>query len=677
MPRQFIPLPSLSMLLLMSGALLTGCQSSPKKPPFLLGKGMGIHSTTLMVRDIDSTINYYRNTLGFNIRAAEKGEYEGSLVTAASLGDMTSFELLSVNDTVDEAEVPAFIRAFLNNQEGIRLFALASSSVDSTFLGLSSSGFQMDSIRSFRSTAKAPEGWSWDAGDPERNSLDFSVTDPPSDLPRFIERIGYGYEAVNNEWNTYYIYRRMYNEHPNGVVGMSAIRVAVQDMGSSQKAFRKMGFEVVEQNDTITKYRLFRHQELHLEETRDNTSIHEYGNQRGTGVIAVRFDVVNLDSTYHYLKDELPEAALIKTDEQLAILPNYAFGVQLEFVQEPLEQSLLARRLTPGDQLDTIAVQHAANLYTKYCALCHGDNREGYAADHAPSLRSRSLLATSKYTNFLRYTIQYGRANTAMGGYLDTQGGPLGYIEIELLLQWLYEISGVEEPITLSRDPVSGDIELGSALYSEHCTVCHGENGEGISAPALGNPMLLATATDHFLRYAIAEGRDGTPMLAFKDSLSEESIDHLTAFLRSRASGWAVPEPDTISVPSPEDYVLNPGREAPTFDLREGKYVSSVQVNKALQDSLRMIILDARSEVAWRQMHIPGAIPVPYYEDPENFIDNIPNDGTQIVIYCACPHAASNRVRNTLKRHGFEHTAIIDEGILVWAQMGFPVRNGS
>ena len=32
-----------------------------------------------------------------------------------------------------------------------------------------------------------------------------------------------------------------------------------------------------------------------------------------------------------------------------------------------------------------------AALYAQYCALCHGDDREGYAADHAPSLRSPEL----------------------------------------------------------------------------------------------------------------------------------------------------------------------------------------------------------------------------------------------------------------------------------------------
>ncbi len=89
-----------------------------------------------------------------------------------------------------------------------------------------------------------------------------------------------------------------------------------------------------------------------------------------------------------------------------------------------------------------------------------------------------------------------------------------------------------------------------------------------------------------------------------------------------------------------------------------------------------MVVLDARSKVAWRQMHIPGAVPVPYYEDPEKFVNDLPKDDTWIVVYCACPHAASQKVVNTLKRYGFKNTAIIDEGILVYAQMGYPVLNG-
>ncbi len=336
----------------------------------------------------------------------------------------------------------------------------------------------------------------------------------------------------------------------------------------------------------------------------------------------------------------------------------------------------MANQSKIGGKLDSVASNNAAKMYQKYCALCHAEDRSGYAADNAPSLRSHSLLASSKSGNFMRYMIQFGRANTAMGGYLDTQGGPMEYIDIELILQWLYEEAGVEKRVKISREPVKGDIELGAKVYKNTCVVCHGKDGEGISAPALGNPMLLATATDGFLKYALEQGRDSTPMIAYKDILSKEEINGVTAFLRTRASGWNVPKGDSITIPTPEDYVLNPNGKRPDFKLRKNLYVSSKQVFEAMQDSAKLVILDARSKVAWRQTHIPGSIPVPYYEEPEAFVNDLPNDDTWIVVYCACPHAASQRVVNTLKRYGFKNLAIIDEGVLVWAQMGYSVKSG-
>jgi len=58
-------------------------------------------------------------------------------------------------------------------------------------------------------------------------------------------------------------------------------------------------------------------------------------------------------------------------------------------------------------------------------------------------------------------------------------------------------------------------------------------------------------------------------------------------------------------------------------------------------------------------------------------VNTIPNDSTWVVAYCACPHAASGKVMNTLRRNGFKNTAILDEGILVWGQLGYPVQNGN
>jgi rhodanese-related sulfurtransferase/cytochrome c553 len=244
------------------------------------------------------------------------------------------------------------------------------------------------------------------------------------------------------------------------------------------------------------------------------------------------------------------------------------------------------------------------------------------------------------------------------------------------LLQRLYEKSGVEKKVELSTESIVGDASNGKTLYDKNCASCHGLKGEGVSAPALGNPMFLATASDAFLRYAISEGRDSTPMQSFKGKLKEVEIMDLVAYIRSRASGWNAPEAVAITEPLPENYVLNPKGKTPTFTLRDKQYVSSEQVLQALRDSVRMVILDARSKAGWHQAHIPGAISIPYYDEPDTFIKHLPNDSTYIVAYCACPHAASLRVVRTLKRFGFKNTAILDEGILVWTQRGYPLEYG-
>lgn len=540
----------------------------------------------------------------------------------------------------------------------------------------------MDSIISYRKINKFPQEGLWDDDGLQELHVGFDGTYPPAHLPEFVEFTDFPYQRMH-EWKSFYNMQRGFFVHPNGVVGVAALQIVVDDLEAAREEYQKMGLHelAINESKNLARFRLKRNQELHITTPlSSDDELAKFLTNRGPGIFAITFEVKNLQATSDFLREKLPEEALLidSLSNRLTVLKEYAHGVQLEFKEEPEEQALLAEQLQLnfGSTLDSTAQKNAEGMYQKYCALCHGENREGYAADFAPSLRSRSLMATTRSSNFLRYTIQYGRSGTAMAGYYEEQGGPLEAIEIELLLKWLNESSDVEEPIELSREPVTGDVDRGSALYAKHCSACHGKNGEGITAPALGNPMLLATATDEFLRYAISEGRDSTPMPAFKDSLSDVEIDGVTAFLRSRAAGWNVPEAVTVNIPLPENYVLNPNSKAPNFDLREGRYVSAEQLNKALKDNLRLVVLDARSTVAWRQTHIPGAVPVPYYEEPEAFVKDIPNDSTWIVAYCACPHAASGKVINTLKQHGFKNTAILDEGILVWAQLGYPIQYG-
>lgn len=675
---RFLPFPAISLWFLIF-LFLISCKTEPEKEPFLLGKGPGIDKTTLVVNDLKAAQAYYRDTLGFKIfDRIESGVYDGSSSISIYLPDLYSFEILSFQDSTALADsTPAMLPTSEFNEK-VRFYSLWTSSVDSASAWLGSKGFEMDSVRSFRSSKTVQEGWSGDHGEPQTHSLTFGEG-MPLYFPQFNEYSDFPYQIWIENKRMFYATLRRSMDHENGVVGLKHIRISSSNLKAQTKVFHTMGFKEGHAGDDFVSFNINDHQELIFEKPFEVSNVSQSLVARENALEAVRFEVKNLDSTYNYFQQKLPEEALIRKEDpkHLVISEAFTLGVQLEFVEESREQGATLMLPGKGEALGEAEAQYAAGLYDKYCALCHGDDRQGYTADNAPSLRSHSLLATSKESNFMRYTIMYGREGTAMGGYYKSRGGPLDVMDIELLLAWLYDQSEVEEAEEISREPVSGDLVLGSEVYANYCASCHGDKGEGTTAPALGNSMLLATATDHFLRYAIAEGRDGTPMPAFKDSLSKEEIDGVTAFLRTRASGWDVPSNDTIPVPTPEEYVLNPGNESPDFNLKDGLYVPATEVYAALMAEKKMVILDARSEVAWRQTHIPGAIPVPYYEEPENFIDDIPNDDTWIVAYCACPHAASKQVVNTLRRYGYKNTAIIDEGILVWAQMGYPVSHGN
>lgn len=317
----------------------------------------------------------------------------------------------------------------------------------------------------------------------------------------------------------------------------------------------------------------------------------------------------------------------------------------------------------------------AAADYQRYCALCHGADRQGYVNDHAPSLRSESLMR-SGFPMEIRYTIGYGRRGTPMGAYLEEMGGPMSRQQINRLTNWLKDQVGVE-PLYLSAEPVAGDISLGERTYANHCTACHGEKGEGVTGPAIGNPAMLSLHTDEFLKYAIENGRDGTEMRAFRDVLTADEINGVTAFLRTRATGWEMEQPALQAPPESDRYILNPDSAAPEFDLKDGLYVMSSDLYRALQERRRMVLLDTRVTSMWQMAHIEGSVPIPYYyERYDALVADLPDDGTWIVTYCECPRAAAESVNERLREHGLKNTAVLWEGIQGWVTLGYPVSVG-
>jgi cytochrome c oxidase cbb3-type subunit 3/ubiquinol-cytochrome c reductase cytochrome c subunit len=312
-------------------------------------------------------------------------------------------------------------------------------------------------------------------------------------------------------------------------------------------------------------------------------------------------------------------------------------------------------------------------LYGRYCNFCHGEAGLGYAADQAPRLASDDLLALAS-DDFLRDAIVNGRPGTTMSAWSVARGGPLGYDDasaiVALLRTWQKGPS-----VSTDERKAAGDAERGAPLYATHCASCHGAKGRDGKHNALANPELLSSATDGFLAATIERGRAGTPMVSFSAKLTTAQIDDVVALLRS----WQkAPEEPPALPPKPGalvDVVINPRGPQAKLDAKADFIKADLVKAEVVDRHATMIIVDARPPSDYARMHIAGAISVPFYQ-VEAFSKQIPKDRF-VLTYCACPHAESVKVRDALRALGYPRVAVIDEGILVWRDRGYPVRGGA
>ena len=94
-------------------------------------------------------------------------------------------------------------------------------------------------------------------------SVEFNTTNPPAYLPSFVEVVGLPYQEIESRWKPY-LWRKYYDEHPNGVVGISFLRLIVSDLKATREEFTKIGLKELEGNDSMARFKVAHNHELHL-----------------------------------------------------------------------------------------------------------------------------------------------------------------------------------------------------------------------------------------------------------------------------------------------------------------------------------------------------------------------------------------------------------------------------
>jgi cytochrome c oxidase cbb3-type subunit 3 len=323
----------------------------------------------------------------------------------------------------------------------------------------------------------------------------------------------------------------------------------------------------------------------------------------------------------------------------------------------------------------TAVEQQGQALYLKICAVCHGREGQGYVADRAPALAQQDFLATvSDY--FMRLAITNGRPGSTMSAWSKQRGGPLAPADVDAVIAFIrtWQLRPAEKSV---EPHLTGDKGRGHNLYVVQCPRCHGDLGVGGPNIRIGDRDLLASASNAFLRSAIANGRPGTPMVGFGAQVGPQGVEDLIAFLRSLPAQAGPAQAPQVPPPSPlplGPVPLNPKGPEPVGFLIYPKTTRAQVIHEQLERHARMALLDARAPSDYIANHIIGAVSVPYY-DPTPYLAALPKN-TWLVCYCACPHAESGELAQKLITHGFRKVTVLEEGLGFWDTQKYGTHAG-
>jgi mono/diheme cytochrome c family protein len=181
------------------------------------------------------------------------------------------------------------------------------------------------------------------------------------------------------------------------------------------------------------------------------------------------------------------------------------------------------------------ATPAAAQIYHDYCSVCHGDQGDGQSrASGSMNPPPRDFTSAQASANLDRArmldAVLNGRPGTAMTAWRHQ----LSEAEAAAVVDFIREKFML--PATTASD------NEGRRLYAEYCSVCHGDQGNGVSrASGSLNPpprdFTSAAARSELDRermlFAVKHGRPNTAMPGWSEQLDDSQVAAVVDYVRS------------------------------------------------------------------------------------------------------------------------------------------------
>ena len=156
-------------------------------------------------------------------------------------------------------------------------------------------------------------------------------------------------------------------------------------------------------------------------------------------------------------------------------------------------------------------------LFANNCAQCHGADAGG--AYGFPNLRDDDWIYGGDAAT-IKATLVNGRQ-----AVMPAWGSIIGDEGIADVTQYVLSLNG--------REVDTAKAAAGETVFQTYCVACHGPDGTGnpaLGAPNLTNGVWLYGGSAEQIAQTLRSGRNGM-MPAFKDTLSEDKIHILTAYV--------------------------------------------------------------------------------------------------------------------------------------------------